>query len=421
MLSEQNLDLKQSSGVNQKLQLAGVPSTSLQKRSSIWNPLSDFWALGGLSILLCIVLHIANFFRDDLPVLQMRFMQLFAVFSILSIVCNHPHFLVSYRFGYGRGFKFIFKNWFALIVVPMALMATYAVAYFKFDTEISQSPYILSLNSLLTHIGLSFRFGVSDKLGAEIMSLSIWFMYFTVGWHYCKQVYGCMMVYAFYDGYTLKPWQRGLFKWSVVSVAIYQFIYMTHLMEQHSLDGNIQDLRFQGFSLTPIGLPEWMLGWSTLIMAILAAGGVIILILNYQKSKQLPSWNFLIPWIAFYVWWVPISHLPEYYLAMVPFFHSLQYLPFALCMESTKIKRNRWYNAQASLRILLLLAAGLLAFELIPSVIDKKLETDVYQSAWFFTSAFAVFLNIHHFFIDSVVWKLKNKDVRDSLLYETKS
>lgn len=351
----------------------------------------------------------------------MRFMQAFAVFSVLSIVCNHPHFLISYRFGYGRGINFILKNWFSLIVVPVSLVAFYAIAYFNFDSDISKSPYISDLNSLLARTGLSFRLGESDKLGAEIMGLSIWLMYFTVGWHYCKQVYGCMMVYAFYDGYKLKAWQRTLFKWSAISVAVYQFIYMSRSSERYFSEGRIQDPRFQGFHMTPIGLPEWTLKWSIAAVIVLAFGGVMALILNYQRSKQIPSWNFLVPWVAFYFWWVPISTLPEYYLLMVPFFHSLQYLPFAFRAENAKIKRNRWYNAQVSLRLLLLVAVGLLAFELIPSVLDKKLETGTHQAALFFTSAFAVFLNIHHFFIDSVVWKLKDEEVKNNLLYDMKT
>ena len=102
---------------------------------------------------------------------------------------------------------------------------------------------------------------------------------------------------------------------------------------------------------------------------------------------------------------------------MVPFFHSLQYLPFAFRLENQKVEKNRWYNLQISTRILTLLFAGILAFELIPSVLDKKLETDIYQSAWFFSTAFAVFINIHHFFIDSVVWRLKDEEVKKGLLY----
>lgn len=392
-----------------------------QKRASIWSPLVDFWTLGGLSIFLCLVLHVANFFKDDLPILQMRFVQIFAVFSIFSILCNHPHFLITYRFGYGRGYRFILRNWFPLIFIPLSLIILYGLAFFKFDANISESPYVLKLNDFLAMTGLRFRVGAASKLGSEIMGLSIWFMYFTVGWHYCKQVYGCMMVYAFYDGYKLSPWQRKLFKWSVVSVAFYQFIYMTRTMENYAVSGSIQDSRFQGFYLSAIGLPEWIDKYSVAAMIVLGVSSIVMLVYNYKKAKQLPSINFLVPWLAFYVWWIPLGNLPEYYMAMVPFFHSLQYLPFAFRIENEKIAKNRWYPFQASARILLIVFMGLLAFELIPSILDKKMETDIYQAAYFFLSAFAVFLNIHHFFIDSVVWKLQDDEVKNSLLYVSES
>lgn len=225
------------------------------------------------------------------------------------------------------------------------------------------------------------------------------------------------MVYSFYNGYQLTSLQKNIFKWSVVSIALYQFTYMVRSMEPYSIEGRIQDIRFQGFYMPSFHIPEWMQTGALVVTALLAVGGLAVLAFNYQKTKKLPPLNFVIPWVAFYVWWIPISSLPEYYLVMVPFFHSLQYLPFALRIENEKIKKNSWYNLQVSVRILFLLAIGLLAFELIPSVLDKKLETDIYQSAWFFTAAFAVFLNIHHFFIDSVVWKLKDQEVRNNLLY----
>ncbi len=64
----------------------------------------------------------------------------------------------------------------------------------------------------------------------------------------------------------------------------------------------------------------------------------------------------------------------------------------------------------------LLLVVGFLAFELGPNILDNGPETPWELKAWFFLFAFVVFLNVHHFFIDSVVWKFKQSEVRDNLL-----
>ncbi|MBK7892000.1 MAG: hypothetical protein IPJ84_14525 [Bdellovibrionales bacterium] len=348
----------------------------------------------------------------------MRFFQLVPLFSMLAIVCNHPHFLISYRLGYGRGFKFVRANWFSLIIVPLVLIAAYATAYFFYDTDFSDSKLIASLNHSFESLGLGFRLGPSVPLGSEIMGLSIWLMYLTVGWHYSKQVYGCMMVQAFYRGYTLGHMQKLLLKWSILSVGIFQFISMTRAMDAASQDGRIHDLRFQNFSFSELGLPDWLLSLSTWLMVTLATATVTMMVWHYQKTKQRPSVVFLTPWIAFYAWWVPIGELPEFYLLMVPFFHSLQYLPSAIRVQNRKLVTSKWHSVQVSIRTITLLLLGFAAFELVPSILDKELSTDISPAAWFFAAAFPIFINIHHFFIDSVVWKFHDSDVQKGLLYK---
>lgn len=387
------------------------------KRSSILNPLVDFWMLGGLSILLCVIMHLVNFLKGDHHVFQIRFFQLGAVFSVLSILCNHPHFMISYRFGYGRGSKFILQNWYALILIPAALIAVYVFAFFAFDTDISDFAFLDSINRVFENLDIKFRIDQSNKLGDVILGLSIWFMYVTVGWHYCKQVFGCMMVYAFYDAYKLTPRQKSIFKWSAISVAVYQFVLVSSYMDQSMTAGSIQDGRFQGVHLPSLGLPLWLSGLSVLFLVsfFLIATGMMFYI--YLKTKQKPSVHFLIPWVALYVWWVPVGNLPEFYLLMVPFFHSLQYLPFAMRVESQKIPKNKFFDLHVSIKVLILLLVGFLSFEFLPAVLDKHFQTNNNQMAWFFTTTIVLFINIHHFFIDSVVWKFKDDEIKKSLLY----
>ena len=48
-------------------------------------------------------------------------------------------------------------------------------------------------------------------------------MFFTVGWHYTKQAFGCMMVYASFDGYRFTIAQRNLVKWNLLEPLVAQF------------------------------------------------------------------------------------------------------------------------------------------------------------------------------------------------------
>lgn len=346
----------------------------------------------------------ASFFKEDSPMVQQRFFQVAATFSILSLVCNHPHFMVSYRFGYGRGSKFLFQHWISLIFVPLTLLLIYTVGYFFFDTNIEKASLLNWINPIFETLGIGFRLGQNAKLGYEILSLSILIMYFTAGWHYSKQVYGCMMTYSKFNNYPLLKWQKKILKWSVFSVAFYQLVYMFHLIDTSSSSG-YQDSRFAGIQLTTMDLPESLIYVAGTLVGVLFVLSLSIFIFNFRKYKTLPALNVLVPWIAFYIWWIPFVSLPEFYFMMVPFFHSLQYLPFAYRMENSKIKKDQWYYLQVTARLSLLLAIGVACFEWIPVYLDLNLKTEAHQTAWFFMTAFAVFINIHHFFIDSVVWK----------------
>ena len=369
----------------------------------------DFWLFGGASIVLFVFMATGNYFRENSPLMQQKFLLVFPVFSLLSIFCNDPHFIISYRFGYSRGFGFLGKYWFSLIAVPTLLLTLYVAAYVYFDSDVSQFWIVQAANSFFEFLNLTYRFGGTATLGRELLSLSIWIMYLTVGWHYSKQIYGCLMVYNKFDDYQLSRADKYIFKYSLLFLALYQFMFLSKIMDQSA--GGYQDPRYSGIQILPLGLPHWLFVISK-ILAILSFGAVIaVMMTKFFKNKKLPSPTFVVAWLSIYFWWIQIFDLPEYYYMAVPFFHSLQYLPFAFKMEQKNIPLNRWTLTQVSLRLIVLVILGFLFFELIPSTLDQKLDTDVSKTAWIFMTSFAVFINIHHFFIDSTVWRLEQPKV----------
>lgn len=54
---------------------------------------------------------------------------------------------------------------------------------------------------------------------------------------------------------------------------------------------------------------------------------------------------------------------------------------------------------------ILLIALGFLLFDLIPIWLDEKTGVKTEIGSSFFVIAIAVFLNVHHFFIDSFIWR----------------
>ncbi|AUN97991.1 hypothetical protein C0V70_07690 [Bacteriovorax stolpii] len=93
----------------------------------------------------------------------------------------------------------------------------------------------------------------------------------------------------------------------------------------------------------------------------------------------------------------------EYSLYAIPFFHSLQYLLFA-----SKIEGHHQMAFKSHLvQVFFLVLAGVLFFEMVPNYLDILFGTVTGLGTIFFYIAFPVFINIHHFFIDSCIWRGK--------------
>ncbi len=168
--------------------------------------------------------------------------------------------------------------------------------------------------------------------------------------------------------------------------------------------------------MTELGLPAY---FDTIASGALILGFLLVLYSivyrNYRNHKKLPSLNFLAPLVAFYIWWVPLFPQKEFYLMLVPFFHSLQYLPFAWRMESAHLQTKNKPQWSFTLRLVTLLLVGFLAFEAIPSLLESNISSGLEQPVFFMLAA-VVFINVHHFFLDSVLWRFQDAEVRAVLL-----
>lgn len=381
---------------------------------SITTPTIDFLLLGGASLWVWIIMLSLHMFKGPAATGANPFFYFAVAFTWLSILCNYPHFLISYRFGYGRGKGFILKNWPALIAVPALLILFYLISYYFFNEQIRSQASVIWINSILNSTGMDFQLGALPNLGIEILSVSVRLMFVTAAWHYCKQAFGCVMVFSHYHNYPLTRFQRNLWKASLYSVAVYNFFYISNLTTK----GTGPFSFFIGVPVTNISFPEIFTSLSLIAVVLLAVFVIyFILIKNYQRYKKKPTSSIMIPWIALHFWWIPFIGHHDFYFLAVPFFHSLQYLLFAYQLETpeyTTLKRKKIIFMV--LKMLALMLAGFLAFEYVPKYLDSALSTESRLRVVFFLVAIPVFINIHHFFIDSVVWRFSDEHVRKKLL-----
>lgn len=378
-------------------------------RTALISRTVDFWLLGGGSIVILALLIFTSGYPSSGPVSQ-RLMQLPVAVALLSLIANHPHFMISYRFAYARGARFIFKNWFALVAVPVAMLLAVLVAFLNFNVETDGVSFIQTANDFLGDRDIAYRFAFEPYLGSEILGIGILVMNFTVGWHYSKQVFGALLVYARFDKFILSRLSKTSLKANLLALAALQFVWLVRLTEKVMPNG-VTDQRFPGVSVSPLGFSENLervaLGLTLFSFALAA----VAIWKDIRKQKKWPSVNFMVIWISFYLWWFPAFVFP-YFIMLIPFFHSLQYLAFAHRMSSSLGEHKGPQPVLNTLKVFALIAIGFLAFELLPNALDLSLETSAHQTTWFFVTAFALFINIHHFFIDSVIWRSNHPFVR---------
>lgn len=339
------------------------------RRPSLVSPVWDFWLLGGLSVVLWAVMAVGSLYRGAYGVTN-HFGNLAMTMAALSLFVNYPHFLASYKLAYTRGKSFVTKHWFQTLLVPCLLLDFLIYAYY-----LANAP--------------------DGKERAEwILGMGVNVMYFTVGWHYTKQAFGCMMVYASYDRYPLSRLQRELIRWSLLSVWWYNWT------EANQYQTN----KFWELTYTTWKLPYWAHSVSFAIFVALGLSVLLLVVARNWKSGKRPSLTFAVPYVAMLLWFAPCFRQYDYYVYVVPFFHSLQYLAFVYRIEQSE-------NPSPTRTVLLtfgLCLTGWLAFEAIPGNLDMVFDNARTFGMSFFLIAANLFLNIHHYFLDNVLWRVRD-------------
>lgn len=367
----------------------------------------DFLLIGGLALVVWLIIMVGEgrWYWVDPATAAFPTGALF-----LANFVNHPHFMISYKLAYSRGASFLLKNTFQLAIVPMVLLGL-AFAGFYWGNDTPTSGGIVSiLNPLYTLLGAAMRPERYATFSQATLALLISGMYFTVGWHYAKQAFGAMMVYGHFDGYALLPWQRVLIRYSLLSTWWTTWLY-----------GQMGSVPYSYYSLGlfRLDLPR-PLYWISLVVtwSLAAFFWIGVIVRNLRLNRTLPSLNFIVPWVALFIWHLPPFHHPEYFY-IIALFHSLQYMPFVFKIEKARLVENP-RSVGWPLRLVLIaiftVVTGYLSFHYLPESLDPQLNTKTRFGMEYVLIATLAFINIHHYFIDNVLWRFKDPRVKEWLL-----
>lgn len=380
------INCKQNMWIKMSVVEGEFQSELRKTEKSLFSPAIDFMFLGGgyLVILLPIVLF---FPRDEMVIAQVSI-----TFLFLANFINHPHFAHSYHIFYRDFFAKFYDTNFALrnrfifagFVVPLMLISFFTYCLFSGEYK------------LLGYGGNA--------------------MVFFTGWHYVKQGYGMLMVSSVLKRSFYNELEKKIFLINSYIVWGFSWLYANRTISERELWG----VEYFAFSVPSWTL--WIMGIGLTVSSILAAG---IFIRHCRKNYEAFPKNGAVAYITSLYVWLIVLNIHPVLAFIIPAFHSAQYLIVVwryeinrsiaeFSIEKSKNPLSKPIGVQRRLFNFALfgVVAGCFGFWLTPLILDSVTNFDLTGlSPTAFIFMFWVFINIHHYFIDNVIWRRENTDV----------
>jgi hypothetical protein len=334
-----------------------VPSRRGRQLLYFVNGPVDFALAGGASIVVFILLRMFHSgIRNEV---------IYTTAAALSWVVNWPHFsATSYRLYHDR--THVWQYPVTALVIPWVILAAVIGSVFSPGLV---APYFVKL--YLT-----------------------WSPY-----HFSGQTLGVTLIYARRAGFAIGRWER---------LALSTFIFGTFATQNARFEVNPAGASYYGIDYPGLGLPAWTV---TALSAAMYAGGAVFLLLAalwcLRERRWLPP-VVLLPALTQYIWFIPGNGWASFQ-EFVPFFHSVQYLLIAWSVQlKEKLDKDHLtpgvpYVVRESARWgVLNIVGGAILFFMLPRLLA---ETGV--ELLFATGVVLAGVQLHHFFVDGVIWKLR--------------
>ena len=359
------------------VQAHGLPANSDRPPGRyLFGPWRDFLGLGGGSILPVLLLVLV------MP--ESATSALAKVSFVVLILFNHPHFAHSYQIFYkGFGAKLSGND---------------------YSPELRRNYFLVGLVVPAMLFGF---FGISLGIGnPRVLGQGVNVMVFFVGWHYVKQGYGMLMLESVLKKRFFSDGQKKVLLFNA---------YANWPMSWMLINDAIGDETRWGISYAAIDFPTPMI----LVSAVIGVGATLVtlgmLVANQARGVKMPLNGLVAYAVSIYLWrLVPLRPLVGLYISV---FHSLQYQTVVWRFEL-----NRSAATQPSGRpnitgfVLKGIALGTIGFWVLPFVLSEYMPYDrtVFGDYMPFLAAF-IFINLHHYFIDTVIWRRTNPETKQFL------
>lgn len=344
---------------------AASPAAARPSRATIVSPVVDTLAVGGLSLLAFIPLLLTG--RTDLVMIST------GAQATIAALINMPHFLASYRMIY-RSRDMVFRHQWASIWIPLILILYILVAIY-------QSQYTPTLVTMLLVVSSGY-----------------------LAWHYTGQAWGMMATYAYLEGSPFQDDERLLVRGGLRILLAWHVVWFFHSSGFAAEVGFPLDSVYTGMT------------WLTLVALGL---GVVGLTRMRRRTGKLPPARALVAWAAIFVWYAAMARDPRA-IFWVQIAHALQYLIFPVRVELNVTERqdpvpSHVWRHMVLYGTILLGISWVMSYQF-PSGAMQMIARALGERPGELTPVVIfAFLNIHHYFTDGVIWKLRNPEVRRDL------
>jgi hypothetical protein len=277
----------------------------------------------------------------------------------LYTISSFPHFSGSYDIAFSNPI-FRRKNKFALYYFPLLIVSVCCVLYF-------------SLGNL-------------DLIIQGIIVFLIW--------HYVKQSYGVSIWSQITRSVNLSEVNKQILLMS------YLFLGVSTIFLIHS---STTKMNFMGQYIELASIPD---NFQLITIALSILSFLLFTVRAYTDNKCFKKIAYVTaPYISTSFWFLLI-HVNPILVALLPLFHAIQYAPFIL-------KANDSYG-RSKLKIFTIFivycAAGYFMIHTLPRYASILIGGKL---GGFLFSTVLITINIHHYALDSVLWKMRNKECRD--------
>ncbi len=314
-------------------------------------------------------------------------------FHYAAHLINDPHFAVTYLLFYedarGRAFGDRFGRGQRVRYLLAGFVAPLTLAVWGVSAVVSES---------------SFALGRMVQL-----------MFLLVGWHYVKQGFGVMTVLSARRGVRYSTLERRV-------ILFHCYAGWAYAWASPFDPGSARAEK--GVFYTSVAHPPWLEEATLAVFALSAVALVVVLALRWRREGSLPILTPLTGLLCAIWAWSIYSSVDPLVRYAVPALHSLQYLYFVGLMRRNRAKEREGPprfepSARTRLAVLALgaIALGFLLFDLLPMALDEALvpaggysNADLGPTPWL--AALYVFVNVHHYAMDAVIWRRENPETR---------